>query len=127
MSKITRRKFLAGSMAGGAAIAMAPTKKAFGANLEGFPDGMGVLVDMTRCVGCRSCEAACNKEQNLPEPEKSFDDYSVFDEIKHGEKRRPTEKAYTVVNRYEPEGSEPVYRKIQCLSLIHISEPTRPY
>lgn len=120
MSKITRRKFLAGGVAGGAAIAMAPTKKVFGATFEGFPDGMGVLVDMTRCVGCRSCEAACNQEQNLPEPDKSFDDPSVFDELKHGEKRRPTEKAYTVVNRYEPEGSKPVYRKIQC---NHCNEP----
>ena len=26
---------------------------------------MGVLVDLTRCIGCRSCEAACNKEQKL--------------------------------------------------------------
>jgi len=120
MSKITRRKFLAGSMAGGAAIAMAPTKKAFGANLEGFPDGMGVLVDMTRCVGCRSCEAACNKEQNLPEPDKSFDDFSVFDERPHGHYRRPTEKSYTVVNRYDQDGGDPVYRKIQC---NHCNEP----
>lgn len=120
MSKVTRRKFLAGSMAGGAAIAMAPTKKVFGANLSGFPDGMGVLVDMTRCVGCRSCEAACNKEQNLPEPDKAFDDYSVFDERLHGQHRRTTEKAYTVVNRYDQADGEKVYRKIQC---NHCNEP----
>lgn len=120
--KITRRRFLAGGVAGGAAIAMAPTKKALAAaTLEGFPDGMGVLVDMTRCVGCRTCEAACNQEQNLPAPDKPFDDTSVFDEIFHGAKRRPTERAYTVVNRYEPEqGDGPVYRKIQC---NHCNEP----
>lgn len=122
MSKITRRKFLAGSMAGGAAVMASPAGKAFAAGgFEGFPDGMGVLVDLTRCVGCRTCEAACNKEQNLPAPAKPFDDMSVFDEIKHGQKRRPTDKAYTVVNRYEPEGAdEPVYRKIQC---NHCNEP----
>lgn len=122
MSKITRRRFLAGGVAGGTAIALAPGKKAFAATLEGFPDGMGVLVDMTRCVGCRTCEAACNKEQNLPAPEKSFDDDSVFDERYHGsEMRRPTESAYTVVNRYDtPASDQPVYRKIQC---NHCNEP----
>lgn len=122
MSKISRRKFLAGSMAGGAAVMMSPAKKALAAGaFEGFPDGMGVLVDLTRCVGCRTCEAACNQEQNLPEPALPFDDYSVFDELKHGQKRRPTDKAYTVVNRYEPEGyDDPVYRKIQC---NHCNEP----
>lgn len=125
MSKVSRRKFLAGSLAGGAAVMMAPAKNALASgNFSGFPDGMGVLVDMTRCVGCRSCEAACNKEQGLPAPELPFDDYSVFDQtFHHGtQKRRPTEGAYTVVNRYEPEGSEkPVYRKIQCM---HCNEPS---
>ena len=123
MSKITRRKFLAGSAAGGAAMMMTPAKKALAAgSFEGFPEGMGVLVDFTRCVGCRTCEAACNKEQNLPAPDKPFNDPSVFDEIHHGgQKRRTTEKAYTVVNRYQPEGSdEPLYRKIQC---NHCNEP----
>jgi len=110
-------------MAGGAAVMMSPAKKALASGaFAGFPDGMGVLVDLTRCVGCRTCEAACNQEQKLPEPALPFDDYSVFDELHYGQKRRPTDKAYTVVNRYEPEGSEqPLYRKIQC---NHCNEPT---
>ncbi len=121
MSKISRRKFLAGSMAGGAAVVMTPAKKAHAAgSFEGFPDGMGVLVDLTRCVGCRTCEAACNQEQNLPAPDQPFDDYFVFDQLHHGQKRRTTEKAYTVVNRYDPPQKEPVYRKIQC---NHCNEP----
>jgi len=125
MSKVSRRKFLAGSLAGGAAVIAAPATKALASgSFSGFPDGMGVLVDMTRCVGCRSCEAACNKEQNLPKPEQPFDDYSVFDQtFHHGtQKRRTTEGAYTVVNRYQPEGSDkPTYRKIQCM---HCNEPS---
>ncbi len=123
MSKITRRKFLAGSAAGGAAMMLTPAKKAFASgSFEGFPDGMGVLVDLTRCVGCRTCEAACNKEQKLPAPDLPFDDYSVFDEIHHGnQKRRTTDRAYTIVNRYEPKDSDkPLYRKIQC---NHCNEP----
>src|ERR1035441_9148616 len=104
-----RRDFLKACMACGAATTLGMTTKSWGAgSFEGYPEGMGVLVDLTRCVGCRSCEAACNKEQQLPAPDAPFDDKSVFEE-----KRRPTEKAYTVVNRYETqkEGS-PVYRKI---------------
>ena len=124
MSGISRRRFLAASIAGCAATTLCGTKSALAAgSFAGYPEGMGVLVDLTRCIGCRSCEAACNKEQNLPAPDKPFDDLSVFDETFHGgtQKRRPTENAYTVVNRYEPEGgSKPVYRKVQC---NHCNEP----
>jgi len=123
MSRISRRRFLAASLAGGAAATLTPARKAIASgSFQGYPDGMGVLVDLTRCVGCRSCEAACNKEQNLPTPKRPFTDQSVFDEVRHGGlKRRPDENAYTVVNRYEPDGVEgPVYRKVQC---NHCNEP----
>lgn len=110
-----RRDFLKGCMICGAASSLGISKKAWGSgSFEGYPEGMGVLVDLTRCIGCRSCEAACNKEQQLPEPKVPFDDQSVFEE-----KRRPSEEAYTVVNRYEQSGG-PVYRKIQC---NHCNEP----
>ena len=124
MSGISRRRFLAASLAGGAACSLTLTKNAFGAStLEGYPDGMGVLVDLTRCIGCRSCEAACNQEQNLPAPAKSFDDPSAFNDEYHvGQKRRPSEDAYTVVNRYDDtDAGQPVYRKVQC---NHCNEPT---
>jgi len=123
MSGISRRRFLAASAAGCAATTLAGSKKALAAGtFTGYPEGMGVLVDLTRCIGCRTCEAACNKEQNLPDPDKPFDDMSIYDEVHHGgQGRRPTEKAYTVVNRYESEASDkPVYRKVQC---NHCAEP----
>ncbi|GAM08879.1 hypothetical protein OR1_01153 [Geobacter sp. OR-1] len=111
-----RRDFLKGCLMCSAAAAVGTGSKAQAAgSFEGYPDAMGVLVDLTRCVGCRSCEAACNKEQRLPEPDVPFDDTSVFEE-----KRRPTERAYTVVNKYETGQGEPVYRKIQC---NHCNEP----
>ncbi len=122
MKKIDRRKFLKGSFAGGVvAAATGVSKKSQAAgSFEGYPDSMGVLVDLTKCVGCRSCEAACNKEQGLPAPDKPFDDLSVFDELRHGGlKRRTSEKAYTVVNRYDTEKG-PVFRKFQC---NHCNEP----
>ncbi len=122
MRKLNRRKFLKGSLAGGivAATAASGSKAQAAGSFEGYADGMGVLVDLTKCVGCRTCEAACNKEQGLPEPDKPFDDMSVFDEKRHGGlKRRTTEKEYTIVNRYET-SEGPVFRKFQC---NHCNEP----
>ncbi len=124
MNKLfNRRGFLQGGLAGAAAatISLAKPSKAQATTFEGYPNSMGVLVDLSRCVGCRSCEAACNKEQHLPEPELPFNDFSVFDEMHHGQKRRPDETRYTVVNSYAIPGREhPLFRKIQC---NHCQEP----
>ena len=118
---INRRRFLQGSLAGAAAATVSLGKNTEAATFEGYPDAMGVLVDLSRCVGCRSCEAACNREQKLPAPEKPFNDFSVFDEIHHGQKRRTDETRYTIVNRYDIPGREhPLFRKIQC---NHCLEP----
>ena len=118
MNPMNRRKFLKGSLLGGAAATV--ISKSSNANAAtsfgGYPEGMGVLVDLTRCVGCRSCEAACNKEQGLPAPAQPFDDLSVLDH-----KRRTSEGAYTVVNKYDIPGQDhPLFRKIQC---NHCNEP----
>jgi formate dehydrogenase iron-sulfur subunit len=123
MKGISRRRFLAASLACGAATSLTVTKNALGSGtFEGYPEGMGVLVDLTRCVGCRSCEAACNKEQKMPAPAVPFDDMSVYDEpTEEGQKRRTDENHLTVVNRYEPPGApHPLYRKVQC---NHCNEP----
>ena len=121
MKKMDRRGFLKGGLLGGLFSGLGVGSRANAATFEDYPERMGVLVDLSRCVGCRSCEAACNKEQGLPDPDKPFNDYSVFDELHHGQKRRTTEMAYTVVNRYEVQGMDhPLFRKIQC---NHCSEP----
>lgn len=119
MKEISRRRFLQRGLAGTAAVAVvgkSAAAQASSGSFPGYPDGMGVLVDLTRCIGCRSCEAACNREQGLPDPVLPFDDSSVFDE-----KRRTTESAYTVVNKYDIPGQDhPLFRKIQC---NHCNEP----
>jgi len=86
-------------------------------HFTGYPDSMGVLHDIARCVGCRSCEAACNTVNQLPPPEASFKDLTVLDR-----KRRTTPAEYTVVNRFEAgeESAKPVYLKNQC---NHCLEP----
>jgi formate dehydrogenase iron-sulfur subunit len=115
---VSRRGFLKGmTVAGGTAMAVAPKAAWSSGNLSGWPNRFGMLTDLTECVGCRSCEAACNKANGLPKPAVPFDEKSVFEE-----KRRPTASAYTVVNRYpNPASSEkPIYRKVQC---NHCNEP----
>jgi len=120
-TKTSRRTVLKSGLAGAVAALFMRTKSADSHNIKKYPDSSGVLVDLTRCVGCRSCEAACNAEQNLPEPDLPFTDKSVFDESEHGQKRRTDETRYTVVNRYEPEGLDhPLFRKVQC---NHCQEP----
>lgn len=121
-NKISRRLFIKGGIAGTAAASMLrPGSSDAAHDFKGYPDSMGVLVDLSRCVGCRSCEAACNLEQNLPAPPEPFDDFSVFDQRYRGQKRRTDETRYTVVNRYEVEGIDhPLFRKIQC---NHCNEP----
>jgi formate dehydrogenase iron-sulfur subunit len=116
-SGISRRRFLGTVTAAGGAALLGSYSSVFAKEFSGWPDSFGCLTDLTRCVGCRSCEEACNKVNHLPKPEKPFDDEAVFEE-----KRRPTQYAFTVVNRYDnpKDKDKPVYRKIQC---NHCKEP----
>ena len=115
---ISRRKFLKAAAAAGGAGLVGKSKLASGVeHFTGYPDRYGILTDITRCVGCRTCEAACNEINNLPPPKVPFDDQSVFEK-----NRRTDERAYTVVNRYpNPKpGGPPIYVKHQCR---HCDEP----
>lgn len=88
-------------------VLAADSAKAAGAINES--EMVGVLVDTTLCLGCRSCEYACAEANGLPEP---TDDDSVFDT-----ERKRSEVQWTVVNRYETEGGE-VYVKKQCMHCL---------
>ena len=70
---------------------------------------MGVLVDTVRCVGCRSCEAACAEANALPVPD--IGDTSALDKI-----RKTSVTQLTVVNRYKTDKGE-VFAKKQCNAL----------
>jgi formate dehydrogenase iron-sulfur subunit len=116
--KISRRCFLGTVTALGAATIMgSPSEGLASKDFSASPDRFGMLTDLTACVGCRSCEKACNEANNLPKPDLPFDERSVFDK-----KRRPDAKAYTVVNQYAnpKDRNKPFYRKVQC---NHCNEP----
>jgi formate dehydrogenase iron-sulfur subunit len=109
---LTRRTFLKCAGATGAAALVArPASAAAAARTGRTP---AVLVDTTRCVGCRACEAACSEKNLLPPPAKEGDE-SIF------ETPRTTDvNTFTVVNRRNgPNGSsEPRYVKSQCMHCL---------
>ncbi|EMG37303.1 Fe-S-cluster-containing hydrogenase subunit [Desulfocurvibacter africanus PCS] len=114
---MNRRRFMGLLSAAGLTAALpAPSALAAGRQFSGHPDGSGVLFDSERCMGCRKCEQACNEVNQLPAPDRPFDDFTVLEH-----QRRTTAKAITVVNRYDVPGREqPVFRKAQC---FHCMEP----
>lgn len=88
---------------------------------SGEPSGeaYGCLVDLTRCIGCRKCEQACNAVQQLPAPERSFDDVLVLEKKRHMDSR-----SFTVVNRYHTGAVDehgklvPTHVKQQCMHCL---------
>lgn len=121
LEEITRRSILKNSLVGTITGLLMRPRTGVSHEIKKYPNSMGVLVDMTRCVGCRSCEAACNAEQNLPHPDEPFTDQAVLEKTEHGRQRRTDETRYTVVNRYDLPGQEhPLFKKVQC---NHCQEP----
>jgi len=115
---ITRRKFIGwiGAAAGATTLTAVNSHGASNKEFKGHPQSVGVLHDATRCIGCRLCEAACNTVNEMPAPDKPFDDLSVLDTL-----RRTTEKTHTVVNKFQPTaGGSPLFAKKQC---NHCMEP----
>ncbi len=115
---LSRRDLFRWLAGGSAAAALTPDASAGGGHhFEGYDDSYGVLHDTTLCIGCRSCEKACNEVNNLPAPKRPFNDLTVMDT-----KRRTSSKAHTVVNRFEADDRDDgvVYRKLQC---NHCLEP----
>ena len=101
---MNRREFLITAGAAGAALTSRPASATSAPSTEEF---VGVLVDTTRCIGCRACEQACSREHG----------FEVPDVVNDGalERQRPTsESQWTVVNRYETSQGD-VFVKRQCL------------
>jgi Fe-S-cluster-containing dehydrogenase component len=76
--------------------------------IEPFEEPMAVLVDTTKCIGCRMCELACANENGLAEPPAKVD-FSV--------PRKADETQWTVVNQYETSKGT-VSIKTQCFHCL---------
>lgn len=100
-----RRQFLKTSATVGAAVAGIRNSKA--ESTKENKEFVGVLVDTTRCIGCRSCEVACSVTYGNFVPDVKND--NALDKV-----RDTTDKQFTVVNRFNTEKGE-VFVKRQCM------------
>jgi Fe-S-cluster-containing dehydrogenase component len=100
-----RRDFLKTTLvAGTAALAGNPAQALEVRRPDEF---VGVLVDTTRCIGCRAREVACGETHDLHVPDPVSD--NAFEQ-----NRNTSERQYTVVNRFETDKGT-VYVKRQCM------------
>jgi len=100
-----RRGFLKSSAAIGAAVLPATTSEAEARTSD--KEFVGVLVDTTRCIGCRSCEVACSVVNKNFVPDVKTD--NALDKV-----RDTSEKQFTIVNRFETDKGE-IFVKKQCM------------
>ncbi len=118
--KLSRRNFFKIVGGAGATMVASSTVNAQSSG-ENNTETYGSLVDITRCVGCRKCEMACNESNKLP-LHQNFNDMSVFDK-----ERRPDAEKYTVVNQYnsdtlgENDRLNKIFVKDQCR---HCNKPS---
>jgi formate dehydrogenase iron-sulfur subunit len=71
---------------------------------------VGILVDTTKCIGCRMCEMACadaHKEEGV----------EFTEEVDFSQERTTSPTHWTVVNRYETEKGT-IYAKKQCMHCL---------
>jgi Fe-S-cluster-containing dehydrogenase component len=108
--KLTRRSMLKlGGIAATTAVAGAARPAAAARRTARTP---AVLVDTTRCIGCRACEAACAEANALDGPARAGDP-EVLDV-----RRSTDERTFTVVNRVARRPER--FVKSQCM---HCLEP----
>lgn len=68
---------------------------------------VGILVDTTRCIGCRACEIACGEEHDMLVPD-------VLNDGALEMQRTTSDKQWMVVNKHQTEKGE-VFVKRQCM------------
>lgn len=113
-----RRNFLKiiGSGAAGAATGNFLTPgRTFATQGPSGKEFYGILVDTTRCIGCRRCEKACAEVNGLPIPDIS----ESKNETILKSPRKTSDTQYTIINRYETEKGT-VYVPKRCM---HCNQP----
>lgn len=102
-----RRTFLGVMGAVGAASVAA---EAADATVVERSDAAGILVDLTKCLGCRSCEMACAEANGLEKPEI---DWSTVNDTQ----RTTSDRHFTVVNQHATSQGA-VHAKRQCMHCL---------
>ncbi len=111
---ISRRKFLGAAGALGGTFAV---RSAHATANEEMPskDTMGMLTDLSLCVGCGRCEWACKEAHGLPHVPLD----QLESEVVQGPPRRTSTTAFTVVNRFDGDGADgPTFVKRQCMHCV---------
>lgn len=73
-------------------------------------EGFAMLVDTTRCEGCRSCEEACAEANGLEVPD--IGDESVFEKV-----RDTAPQNWSVINRFDTSKGEVFVRRL-CMHCV---------
>ncbi len=117
--EISRRKFLKlGAAAGGTAACSVATPAAARGPKQPDPNWVGMLNDSTRCIGCKACQSACKKENELP-PETTLGDAERFGAPLYDSPRGLSDKTYTVIKLSQDEQSgETTFVKRQCMHCV---------
>ncbi len=82
-------------------------KKAIAQDRRKPKEFVGILMDTTRCIGCRACEVACSEEHDLFVPD-------VINDGALEKERKTTDEQWMVVNKYETDKGD-VFVKKQCM------------
>ena len=112
--EIKRRSFIKGLAGAGAGVAAAPLVSGSASAREAvtLQDAhVGMLYDATKCVGCKSCEVACKKANNLPV---EFGEAGIFDAPSD-----LSEKTMNIIKLYKGGGEEEQsFVKRQCMHCV---------
>lgn len=108
----TRRDFLRTTAVAAASLTLGDAALGAASKIPS-PDRMGVLCDLTACIGCRSCEFACRKAHNITGA--SYPTAPGRSNVP--DRRRPNSEALTVVNEYKNTSGagSSTYVKVQCM------------
>lgn len=107
---ISRRTFVKTVGVAGATVTVAAGTAKAAPETSG-DEFRGMLIDTTRCIGCRTCEVACAKNKNLPAPDLSPSQTELD--------RKTSDQALTVVNRHSTQAGY-AFLKSQCM---HCNQP----
>jgi len=107
---ISRRSLFKWVGAAGATAAVGPAVAGTAPAASG-DEFRGMLIDTTRCIGCRSCEVACAQEHKLPRPD--------IGPAQVESVRDTSDHSLTVVNRFATSNGYQFLKK-QCM---HCNQP----